>query len=269
MDKVQQIISWFNNYNGKSVRIISESKDFYINIDNSMLPHLLGLHYIRRDTKILKGNQLLKYIVDNKLSDADIITKGVLRNHGTNVANKVQQRIDTFRDFMENIERARIVENTNPNTRIRSSYLAIDNPRSQYIRHLAILDTGDIDIILDYDVNTLETYIVQGNDNYYSNTTIDEPIKELLFYNEEKDGWYKGSFNLQRNRELEEEQGINVALGIDKVVYNREKDEIDNFRTIEEILSTDFDIEHSSSEYEVNQNASSEVELNEEDFLER
>ena len=53
--EVQKIFKWFNQFNKKDIKLKSESKEFYIEVRNLVLPHLLGLQYMNYKLEKIKG----------------------------------------------------------------------------------------------------------------------------------------------------------------------------------------------------------------------
>ena len=72
--------------------------------------------------------------------------------------------------------------------------------------HLGILETENLDIFTDFEVkrNILETYLVQNNDKFYKDTSINEPIKSIEKYEEDFEKWREFSFDIEKDKELEE-----------------------------------------------------------------
>lgn len=219
MSKLKEIFTWWNNFDSKDIVIKSESKEFNVKITKESLSHLLGLHYLRLNKK---SREIYDMVLNDELTTDDV--------HSTIVDEKVKlnvtQRIDTFKDFMENLDKAYIVEKTHNNTKLKSQYLAIDEIDG-YSRHLGLFATGGIDSIIEYGVDkindtVLETYIVQDNDNYYQQTTLKEPVEEILFYDEYVGEYRAGSFNLEKDRQEE----LLIALKNEIIKYcNREYEE--------------------------------------------
>ena len=53
--EVHKIFKWFNQFNKKDIKLKSESKEFYIEVRNLVLPHLLGLQYMNYKLEKIKG----------------------------------------------------------------------------------------------------------------------------------------------------------------------------------------------------------------------
>jgi hypothetical protein len=200
--KTIETINWFENLSEKDYRIVSKSKDFMIHLSKDGLSHLLGLQYMEMSNNTLPGKIILRNIKHFNTSDEEIL--GIISSkHGYSVSNKVKKRINTFKKFMENIDNAVIVEMTHPTTQIKSQYLAIQ-PENGVIRHLGIYHTGDFNVLLDYDIHALETFLIQRNDNYYHETNISESVEQILVFDECKNAWRAGSFDLEKDTVLKD-----------------------------------------------------------------
>ncbi|CAL7906352.1 PF04002 family protein [Fusobacterium necrophorum subsp. funduliforme ATCC 51357] len=189
--KVQGIFEWFKQFHGKTIRIEGESKNFEILLDNESLPHLLGVQYVNRVNEIRRGRNLYQYI--SKLSDQAIYNKIAKNNY--NKLQATQQRIDTFQTFMENIEKAYIVEQTHQNTQLKSNYLVIQSEDNTFF-HLGIHQSKN---------TYLETYFVRSDIKYFETSQIIEPIKGLYQYNEKIMSFEPFSF-CQKEHILEKEE---------------------------------------------------------------
>ncbi len=209
MKKIEDIFNWFGNFENNIILLRSKSKNFYIKIGRENLPHLLGLQYYNKNPKKIVGNNLYNVFHNNINYNMEIenFYKRVEDLHGKQKRINVYNRIDTFKTFMENLDKASIVENTHINKGIKAQYFAILNGKDDKVSHLGILETNNMDIVLDYNIsniNVLNTYIVQNNDNYYGSTSIYEPIQDILFYNEDLDRYIPGSFNIEKNNILKD-----------------------------------------------------------------
>ena len=219
MEVIQNIFRWFDHYDGKSIRIISDSRDCFLQISNSALPHLLGLHYINKDTQSMRGIVLYNYIKNNHFTDREIYSK-ILASNGNIAMLNVQKRVGSFRDFMENIESCFFVDKTSRLTKIRSNDLLIDD-RANDVRHLCILNVADVCYLQLYDIdrpigykrNVTETYIVQGNDRMYAASPLKERVKALLFYDEAEEMWRRGSFDIEKDKKMESSMVLESSNG--------------------------------------------------------
>ena len=193
--KVQETFEWFEQFNKISIKIKGETKEFNIELENKNLPHLLGLQYInstKNDVAMLKGRRLYNYIKFNKLSDEKILEK--IKNNSPGMEKAVKSRIETFQEFMENIEKAYILEKTYLNTTIKSNYLIVQSKGEEFL-HLGIKQNqiASFDIISKKD-SWLETYFSRNNITYFQDSKIIEEIKGLYKYNEDKQEFEKFTF---------------------------------------------------------------------------
>ena len=172
-NKVQKIIKWWNKFNNMNIKISGIKKEFYLSLNKQILPHLLGLHYINSNKESLKGIRLYNHIKKNRISDRELYS--LIQKHNPDYLDNVHDRINNFRTFMENLETGRIVEMTNPNTRLKSNYLIVQS-EDNYIMQIGIKNIGYEDVF--------ETFIVEKDDVYFKNTTINEPIISIQRYNE-------------------------------------------------------------------------------------
>ena len=163
---VQNIFRWFNKFDKKDIRIQGKTKEFEIEIRNHYLVHLLGLQYINSNTKAMSGRMLYNYIQVNNLSDEDILS--LVKKNNPNKFKSVTKRIDTFQNFLEELENSYIVEKTNKSTQIKSNYLVIQL-KNNLIMHLGINKNEMGDSIESFEIipkknSYLETYFLQKND---------------------------------------------------------------------------------------------------------
>ena len=172
-NKVQETIKWWNKYNHENISINGEKTSFKVKINDNSLPHLLGIQYINRNSKSQKGKDLLNYVIKNRLSDDEIYS--LIQNNNSEYLDKVKDRINNFKSFMENLENGRIVEMTNPNTRLKSNYLIVQT-EGNYIMQLGIKDIGYEDVF--------ETFFIRQDDDYFKDTSLNEPIISIERYNE-------------------------------------------------------------------------------------
>ena len=162
---VQNIFRWFNKFDKKDIRIQGKTKEFEIEIRNHYLVHLLGLQYINSNTKAMSGRMLYNYIQVNNLSDEDILS--LVKKNNPNKFKSVTKRIDTFQNFLEELENSYIVEKTNKSTQIKSNYLVIQL-KNNLIMHLGINKNEMGDSIESFEIipkknSYLETYFLQKN----------------------------------------------------------------------------------------------------------
>ena len=82
----------------------------------------------------------------------------------------VQDDLENFQEFVENLEKSFIVEQTNSNTKIESNYLMIQS-KDNLILHLGIRQGKIEDTIEDFSVfkkdSYMETFLVREDFNYF------------------------------------------------------------------------------------------------------
>lgn len=184
--KVQETFKWFSQFEKEDIRIEGETKVFDIEMKKSGLPHLLGLQYIYRNFRERKGMEVYKYIQKENLSDEKILEQIRINNPGKLLS--VKNRIGTLQEFLENIEKGYIVEQTKEKTSLKSNYLVVQSKGENFLQ-LAINSTEIGDSIENFEViprkdSYLETYIVQNNMKYFEKSDILEEIKMIYKYNE-------------------------------------------------------------------------------------
>lgn len=172
-NKVQEIIKWWNKFNNMNIKISGIKKEFYLSLSKQILPHLLGLHYINSNKESLKGIRLYNHIKKNRISDRELYS--LIQKHNPDYLDNVRDRITNFKAFMENLENGRIVEMTNSNTRIKSNYLIVQT-EDNYIMQLGVKDIGYEDVF--------ETFFIRQDNDYFKNTSLNEPIISIQRYNE-------------------------------------------------------------------------------------
>ncbi|WP_454994741.1 PBECR4 domain-containing protein [Bulleidia extructa] len=218
--KVQEIFRWFEHFEGKGILISGDTKEFYIELSKTYLPHLLGLHYMNTQRNSLKGGILYNYVKKNNFSDDEIFDRIRKSKNSINM-NSVKTRINSFQMFMENIDHACIVENTKKDSKIKSDHFIIRTEDNR-IQHLGILDTGGFNEVVSFDIVSLETYFNRGDDRYYQNSSIMESVRKVLFFENEKQCWRAGSFNLEKDAILK-----NIPLSMQEEQYEKLLEEVD------------------------------------------
>lgn len=206
--KVQEIFEWFKQFDKEEIKILGESKSFELVLKSKNLPHLLGLQYINDTERIkgIKGQELYNYIKNKKFSDQDILK--LIEEKNKSFLSSVKDRIDSLKNFFENIEDGIIVERTyyTEKTRIKSNFLIVQ-VNEEYIYHLGINQGKVEDSIEDFNVlkkgnnskTYLETYFVRGDKKYFEGSKIEEKVKGLYRYNEEVEEYQE--FTFKRNYE--------------------------------------------------------------------
>lgn len=211
-NKVQETIKWWNKFNQENISISGKTINFKIKINDNSLPHLLGIQYINKNPKVSRGKDLLNFVIKNKLSDNEIYS--LIQKHNPNYLDNVHDRINNFRTFMENLETGRIVEMTNPNTRLKSNYLIVQT-EDNYIMQLGIKNIGYEDVF--------ETFIVEKDDIYFKNTTINEPIISIEKYNENGE---LEKFSFIEPPEVEEKSNISIDDKLQSISFERQPKDI-------------------------------------------
>lgn len=201
MNKIKNIIKWFENFDNKNIKIVGLENEFQIKLNINALPHLLGLHYINKNYRKTSGRDLLSYLKRAEVSDDEILKKVELNNKSQLM--RVQARINNIVPFLKNLQNSTIFEMTNKSTNIKSNFLGVDLDNSNY-RMLGIVSTP-------YD-NYLETFLIQDNDLYFRNSKIEDPvisITEILEDGKEK------LFSFDEDRQLKLDK-ISQSLNIDE-----------------------------------------------------
>ena len=219
-NKVQEIIKWWNKFNNMNIKISGIKKEFYLSLNKQILPHLLGLHYINSNNESLKGIRLYNHIKKNRISDRDLYS--LIQKHNPDYLDNVRDRITNFKVFMENLENGRIVEMTNPNTRIKSNFLIVQT-EDNCIMQLGIKDIGYEDVF--------ETFFIRQDNDYFKNTSLNEPIISIQRYNENGE---LEKFSFKETPEIEEIYNISIDDKLQSISYKEELKDIKRpYRNIE------------------------------------
>lgn len=201
MNKIKNIIKWFEDFDNKNIKIVGLENEFQIKLNINALPHLLGMHYINRNYRKTSGRDLLSYLKKSTISDSDILKK--IKSNNENQLINVQARINNLVPFLKNLHNSNIYEMTNKSTNINSDFLGVDLDGSNY-RMLGIVSTPFDDY--------LETFLVRKDDLYFRNSKIEDPvisITEIL-----EDGSEK-MFSFDENRQLKLDK-MNQSLCLDE-----------------------------------------------------
>ena len=216
--KVQKIFEWFKQFNKIDIKIQGETKEFDIELGNKYLPHLLGLQYMNDSSSSIRGYALYKYIEKNNFSDKEILEK--VKNNNPHMEEAVKNRIETFQEFMENIENAFIVERSIPDskTNIKSNYFIVQSKGNDFL-HLGIKQENIGSFISEFDITPkkdswLETYFSRNNITYFQDSKIIEEIKGLYKYNEDKQEFEKFAFTGKEIKYEKENNLENVSIKI-------------------------------------------------------
>lgn len=220
-EKVKEIFEWYHQYNNNDIKIKAEEKEFYININDRALPHLLGLQYILNSSEKIRGRKLYEHIRNQNMSDQEIYDLVSLNNEDK--LNDVVNRINTFKEFMKNLDKGYILEQTNPHTQIKSQYLVVQSKDNLFL-HLGIKEEIDGDRIVDFKVDDktkeiLETYFARGDIKYFENSKIFEKIEAIERYEEKEKEYIPFSFDEEKNKILLKDYYKN------KEQFKNEKDE--------------------------------------------
>ena len=217
--KTYEILKYFEKYQGKEIKIDTNKED--INFDflfnKYSLPHLLGLHYqYRKDgrsyfnvnNEVMTGRKLYDEIINKKISDQEILNKISVNTKDYMQTNSVKQRIETFLEFMQNLEKGYIVENTSEKSDIKSNYIIVEDKNKKY-HHLFIMKTDNGSLLLEYNDEKsrkyLETYFVRNNDKYFNKSKIKENIKSIEVYDEKTNRYIPFSFDEEKQKILNQQ----------------------------------------------------------------
>ena len=202
---IQNTLKSLEKYNEMNLLIQSETKDFDIIFANKYNSHLLGLSYIT-ERKDMNGIKLYNYIFDNNLSDQEILNR-VEQNYGPGKRKDISNRIETFPEFLKNLEEGIIVEKT-LDTKMNVNYLIIQNKDDEFY-HLGILSGSNGALLVDFEnvedkreKDFLKTYFVEPNKEYFKGTDIAEPIKSIERYDEKEKIYVPFSFDKEKNEKL-------------------------------------------------------------------
>ena len=194
------------NYENIDIKIQGNTKEFDIEIRDKYLPHLLGLQYINSNDSNIRGKRLYSYIKDNNLSDQEILSR-VEQNYGPGKRRDIYNRIETFPDFLKNLEEGIIVEKT-LDTKMNVNYLIIQNKDDEFY-HLGILSGSNGALLVEFEniedkreKDFLKTYFVEANKDYFKDTSIVEQIKSIERYDEKEKEYIPFSFDDEKNKSL-------------------------------------------------------------------
>ena len=114
--KVKETIKWYDQFDNTNLIIRNNFKDINIKILKDNLPHLLGLHYMYPGNKIPPARIIAEEIRTKNISDEEILKN--VKKYNPNMLKSVKNRVNTFKEFLENFENGVILENTKENTNI-------------------------------------------------------------------------------------------------------------------------------------------------------
>jgi len=173
-NEVQGLMKWWGVHSQKTINIKSKNHSFDLKILKTRLPHLLGLHYMKEDPKNVTGIDLLNEIYDKNLKNKDIF-KNIKANQNDLVLFKVKNRILNFKNFMENLENAEIVENTSKNMNKIKYFIITPNKNNNYFM-LGIGNNGK--------ENYIGTFILDS-DRYFKGSKR-EKVEKIYRYKHSK-----------------------------------------------------------------------------------
>ncbi|WP_336164044.1 toprim domain-containing protein [Fusobacterium polymorphum] len=204
--RVQEIFNWYKKFENTELRIKGTTKEFDIEIRDKYLPHLLGLQYINDVNSNIKGKRLYSYVKDNNLSDQEILDR-IEQNYGPGKREDISNRIETFPDFLKNLENGIIVEKT-LSTKMNVNYLIIQNKDDEFY-HLGILSGSNGALLVDFEnvedkreKDLLKTYFVESNKEYFKGSNITEIVKSIEKYDEKEKEYVPFSFDDEKNKSL-------------------------------------------------------------------
>ena len=204
--RVQEIFNWYKKFENTELRIKGTTKEFDIEIRDKYLPHLLGLQYINDVNSNIKGKRLYSYVKDNNLSDQEILDR-IEQNYGPGKREDISNRIETFPDFLKNLENGIIVEKT-LSTKMNVNYLIIQNKDDEFY-HLGILSGSNGALLVDFEnvedkreKDLLKTYFVESNKEYFKGSNIAEIVKSIEKYDEKEKEYVPFSFDDEKNKSL-------------------------------------------------------------------
>lgn len=212
--KIQEILEWYKQFNKSDIVIKTTNNEFGLEISNKRLPHLLGMQYTTKPA--LRGYRLYEFI-SNK-TDEEIYN--LIRENNSEMLKSVIDRVDSFKYFMENLEKAILVEQTHPETKIKSNYLLVEKENNNYCQIGIATDRQDTDYF--------ETFIVRNDDLYFNKTNIKEQVTSIEKYVDDE----LVPFSFDRKKELqlllkyheEKEKNIEnqeIAINIEREVEEK------------------------------------------------
>ena len=221
-NKIKKIIEWFKTFDNSNIVIKSKNKQFAIKININSLPHLIGLHYAYASPMSMRGRNILRQIEKNNFTEKNILDS--VEKNNSEYLDAVKDRINNFKSFMENLETGRIVEMTNSNTSIKSNYLIVQT-EDNCIMQLGIKDIGYEDVF--------ETFFIRQDNDYFKNTSLNEPIISIEKYNENGE---LEKFSFKETPEVEEIYNISIDDKLQSISFKEELKDIERpYRNIENI----------------------------------
>ena len=204
--KVKETIKWYDQFDNTNLIIRNNFKDINIKILKDNLPHLLGLHYMYPGNKIPPARIIAEEIRTKNISDEEILKN--VKKYNPNMLKSVKNRVNTFKEFLENFENGIILENTKKNTNINSTLFVIKT-KDKKIMHLGIKEISGVIMLENYsEMNQkemrgiFETYFLRNNDKFTQNSKIHENIIEISRYDEKEKQYIPFSFDEEKNKKL-------------------------------------------------------------------
>ena len=204
--KVKETIKWYEQFDNTNLIIRNNFKDINIKILKDNLPHLLGLHYMYPGNKIPPARIIAEEIKTKNISDEEILKN--VKKYNPNMLKSVKNRVNTFKEFLENFENGVILENTKENTNINSTLFVIKT-KDKKIMHLGIKEISGVTMLENYsEMNQkemrgiFETYFLRNNDKFTQNSKIHENITEISRYDEKEKQYISFSFDEEKNKKL-------------------------------------------------------------------
>ena len=168
----------------------------------------------------MRGRNILRQIEKNNFTEKNILDS--VEKNNSEYLDAVKDRINNFKPFMENLETGRIVEMTNSNTSIKSNYLIVQT-EDNCIMQLGIKDIGYEDVF--------ETFFIRQDNDYFKNTSLNEPIISIQRYNEKGE---LEKFSFRETPEVEEIYNISIDDKLQSISYKEELKDIERpYRNIE------------------------------------
>ena len=198
--KVKETIKWYDQFDNTNLIIRNNFKDINIKILKDNLPHLLGLHYMYPGNKIPPARIIAEEIRTKNISDEEILKN--VKKYNPNMLKSVKNRVNTFKEFLENFENGVILENTNIN-----STLFVIKTKDKKIMHLGIKEISGVTMLENYsEMNQeemrgiFETYFLRNNDKFTQNSKIHENITRISRYDEKEKQYISFSFDEEKNK---------------------------------------------------------------------
>lgn len=216
--KVFETLKYFERYDCERIKITANNIRFELLFDKYSLPHLLGLHYMYKARKINKrvmyfdeNNQRMTgtkiyALIDSNTSDDEVFKK--INENNPEQLKLVKDRVNTFSDFMKNLEYGYVVENTKiENLGGHVNYFVVQDDQGNY-NHLGIKTENGVDVIAEYNdnISKLITYFKRNNNSYFKGSSIKENIISIEIYDRDQDTYIPFSFDQEKNERLRDDR---------------------------------------------------------------